>query len=104
MPVSSTFSTSAPKSASSSEQKPPGSRRERSKTFTPERGRLIAPSKAWLGGLAGPSGDPEQPARLGDRGGAPAHVFGHLACLGDQVAVGAGHLAAWQVQVVLDAR
>src|SRR6478672_7810131 len=38
MPVSSTFSTSAPRSASSSEQKPPGSRRVRSRTLTSESG------------------------------------------------------------------
>src|ERR1700722_13557200 len=40
MPVSSTFSTSAPRSASSNEQKPPGSRRERSRTRMPASGRL----------------------------------------------------------------
>src|SRR5271154_2299531 len=42
MPVSSTFSTSAPKSASNSEQKPPGSSRERSSTRTPLSGKLTA--------------------------------------------------------------
>ena len=48
MPVSSTFSTSAPKSASSSEQKPPGNRRERSRTRRPSSGRLT-PGSARLG-------------------------------------------------------
>src|SRR6187549_2818010 len=44
MPVSSTFSTSAPRSASSSEQKPPGSRRVRSRTLTSRSGvmRLVS--------------------------------------------------------------
>ena len=47
MPVSSTFSTSAPKSASNSEQKPPGSSRERSRTRTPCSGRLIPWPPRW---------------------------------------------------------
>src|SRR6478752_1343212 len=38
MPVSSTFSTSAPRSASNSEQKPPGRSRVRSRTLTSARG------------------------------------------------------------------
>src|SRR6476646_3567116 len=90
MPVSSTFSTSAPRSASSSEQKPPGSRRVRSRTLTSLSGRPLTP------------GDPQELARLGDAGGAAADVFGHLPRLGDQLAVGLAHLAVRQVEVVLD--
>src|SRR6476469_951065 len=90
MPVSSTFSTSAPRSASSSEQKPPGSRRVRSRTLTS------------LSGGALTLRNPQQSARLGDGGGAAADVFGHLPGLADQVAVGAAHLAVRQVEVVLD--
>ena len=104
MPVSSTFSTSAPKSASSSEQKPPGSRRERSSTRMPCRGRLIGPSIAAVGLTLRRSrwGSPASrgpPARSRDGGPCP----GHLPGLRDQLAVGARHLAVGQVQVVLQA-
>src|SRR3954453_4295358 len=90
MPVSSTFSTSAPRSASSSEQKPPGSRRVRSRTLTS------------LSGRAGTLRNPQQLARLGDVRRSPADVFGHLPRLRDQLAVGLAHLAVGQVEVVLD--
>src|SRR3954451_18366941 len=90
MPVSSTFSTSAPRSASSSEQNPPGSGRVRSRTLTSLSGRAVT---LW---------NPQQLARLGDAGGATANVFSHLPRLGDQLAVGLAHLAVGQVEVVLD--
>src|SRR4051812_34658533 len=90
MPVSSTLSTSAPRSASSSEQKPPGKSRVRSRTLTS------------LSGSALTLGHSQQLTCLGDAGDLAADVFGHLARLGDQVAVGAAHLAARQVEVVLD--
>src|SRR5437870_3381055 len=90
MPVSSTFSTSAPRSASRSEQKPPGSRRVRSRTLTSLSGRALTLR------------DPEQIARLGDAGGTAANVFGHLPRFRDQLAVGLAHLAVRQVEVVLD--
>src|SRR6476659_3452143 len=90
MPVSSTFSTSAPRSASSSEQKPPGRSRVRSRTLTSLSGRSLT------------LGDPQQLASLGDAGGTAADVLGHLARLGDQLAVRLRHLAARQVEVVLD--
>jgi hypothetical protein len=51
-----------------------------------------------------PSGDPEQAPRLGHGGWAATDVFGHPARLGDQVAIGAGHRAVGEVEVVLDAR
>src|ERR687888_528444 len=73
MPVSSTLTTSAPKSASSCEQKPPGSSRERSSTRTSLSGSSVTPRHTQ-----------------------------HLSRLGDQVAVGARHLAVWQVEVVLE--
>src|SRR3982750_2922657 len=91
MPVSSTFSTSAPRSASSSEQKPPGSSRVRSRTLTSLSGRALM---FWHS---------QQLARLGDAGDTAAYVLGHLPRLGDQVTVGAAHLAVGQVEVVLDA-
>src|SRR6478609_8701112 len=91
MPVSSTFSTSAPRSARSSEQKPPGSSRVRSRTLTSLRGRALT------------LGYPEQLASLCDGGGATADVLGHLARLGDRLAIGLRHLAVRQVEVVLDA-
>src|SRR4249920_618904 len=90
MPVSSTFSTSAPRSAKSSEQKPPGSSRVRSRTLTSLSGRALT------------LGDPQQLASLGHGGSAPTDVLGHLARLGDQLAVGLAHLAVRQVEVVLD--
>src|SRR5690242_2286555 len=90
MPVSSTFNTSAPRSASSSEQKPPGSRRVRSRTRTS------------LSGAALTLRYPQQLPRLLDAGGAAADVFGHLPRLRDQVAVRPRHLAVRQVEVVLD--
>src|SRR4051794_16540903 len=90
MPVSSTFSTSAPRSASRSEQKPPGSSRVRSRTLTSLSGRALTLR------------DPQQLTRLGDAGGTAADVFGHLPRLGDQLAVGLAHLAVRQVEVVLD--
>src|SRR3954454_8955831 len=89
MPVSSTFSTSAPRSASSSEQKPPGSRRVRSRTLTSLSGRALTLR------------DPQQLARLGDAGCAPADVFCHLPGFGDQLAVRLAHLAVRQVEVIL---
>src|SRR3954453_17097652 len=91
MPVSSTFSTSAPRSASRSEQKPPGSSRVRSRTRTSLSGRALTLR------------DPQQLARLGDAGRTAADVFGHLPRLGDQLAVGLAHLAVREVEVVLDA-
>src|SRR4051794_23968303 len=90
MPVSSTFSTSAPRSASRSEQKPPGSSRERSRTLTSLSGRALTLRHS------------QQLASLGDAGHPAPDVLGHLARLGDQVAVGTGHLAVRQVEVVLD--
>src|SRR4051794_28978203 len=90
MPVSSTFSTSAPRSASSSEQKPPGSSRVRSRTLTSLSGRALTLR------------DPQQLARLGDASRTAADVFGHLPRLGNQLAVGLAHVAVWQVEVVLD--
>src|SRR5215468_2383244 len=94
MPVSSTLSTSAPRSASNSEQKPPGSSRVRSRTLTSLSGGALIVTLARR--------HAQQLARLGDGGGAAADVLGHLASLGDQVAVGAAHLAVRQVEVVLD--
>src|SRR3954452_9004692 len=88
--MSSTFSTSAPRSASRSEQKPPGSSRVRSRTLTSLSGRALTLR------------DPQQLPRLGDAGGAAAAVFGHLPRLGDQLAIGLAHLAVRQVEVVLD--
>src|SRR6188474_378745 len=90
MPVSSTLSTSAPRSASRSEQKPPGSSRVKSRTLTSLSGRALTLRHS------------KQLARLADAGNLAADVFGHLPRLGDQVAVGAAHLAVWQVEVVLD--
>src|SRR3954451_12105141 len=108
MRVSSTLSTSAPKSASISEQKPPGRRRERSRTLTPSSGSRVTlatpPAPSARRRSRGHLGlEPEHLARLGHGGGATADVLGHLARLGDQVAVGAGHLAVGQIEVVLDA-
>src|SRR6185503_6842853 len=91
MPVSSTLSTSAPRSASRSEQKPPGSSRVRSRTLTSLSGRALTLRHS------------EQLAGFGDRGHLATDVLGHLPRLGDQVAVGAAHLAVWQIEVVLDA-
>src|SRR5215203_987780 len=54
---------------------------------TPARWIEIATS-----GLRSPRHSQQLP-RLGDAGGAAADVFGHLSGLGDQVAVGAAHLA-----------
>src|SRR6476620_1290343 len=90
MPVSSTFSTSAPRSARSSEQKPPGSSRVRSRTLTSLSGRALT------------LGYPQQLTSLGYGGRAATDVLGHLPRLGDQVAVGAAHLAVRQIDVVLD--
>src|SRR4051794_22303990 len=89
MPVSSTLSTSAPRSASKSEQKPPGSSRVRSRTLTSLSGRALT------------FGHSQQLARLGDAGSAAAYVLGHLPRLGDQVSVGTAHLPVGQVKVVL---
>src|SRR5680860_1269338 len=77
MPVSSTLSTSAPRCS-------------RSRTLTSSSGSALTLRY------------PQQLASLGDRGGAAADVLGHLARLGDQLAVGLRHLAARQVEVVLD--
>src|SRR5882724_148836 len=90
MPVSSTLSTSAPRSASSNEQKPPGSSLVRSRTLTSLSGRALTLRHS------------QQLAGLGDRGDLAADVFGHLPRLADQIAVGAAHLAVGQVEVVLD--
>src|SRR5215218_10231171 len=90
MAVSSTFDTAAPRSDSSSEQKPPGSRRVRSRTLTSLSGRALTLRY------------PEQLARLGDACRTAADVFGHLPRLRDQLAVGLAHLAVRQVEVVLD--
>src|SRR6185503_1502000 len=90
MPVSSTLSTSAPRSASRSEQKPPGSSRVRSRTLTSLSGRALTLRHS------------QQLAGFGDAGDLAADVFGHLPRLADQVAVGAAHLAVGQVEVVLD--
>src|SRR5581483_5612397 len=90
IPVSSTLTTSAPKSARSSEQNPPGSRRERSRTFSPSSGRLMRPHAEKL-------------ARLGDRRRTSPEILGQLPRLGDQLAVGARHAAVREVEVVLEA-
>src|ERR1041384_2273490 len=90
MPVSSTLSTSAPRSASSSEQKPPGSSRVRSRTLTSLSGRALTLR------------DPQQLPGLGDAGGTTTDVFGHLPRLADQLAVRPAHLSVRQVEVVLD--
>src|SRR3954454_23074085 len=107
MPVSSTLRTSAPKSASSSEQKPPGRSLERSRTFTPSSGRVTVATPSAPSARRGSRGhlrlEAEHLAGLGYRRGAAADVLGHLPRLGDQVAVGAGHLAVGQVEVVLQA-
>src|SRR5437763_11088730 len=88
MPVSSTLTISAPKSASSSVQNPPGRSRVRSRTLTP---------------LSGGTGlDAQQPACLVDRRRPPPRVLGHLARLRDQLAVRARHLAVREVEVVLE--
>src|SRR5215212_19590 len=96
MPVSSTFSTSAPKSARRSEQKPPGSRRLRSRTLTSASG-------GFLGGGALTLGDSQELAGLDDGGGSAADVLCHLARFRDQLAIGLRHLPIRQVEVVLDA-
>src|SRR4051794_32894445 len=119
MPVSSTLSTSAPKSASRSEQKPPGSRRERSSTRMPSSARLIAPggqltvgSGQKLLAMALPTAHcppsylhppwcAQQLARLPDAGRPAAHALQDLARLGDEVAVRARHLAVREIEVVL---
>src|SRR3954468_1188502 len=90
MPVSSTFSTSAPMSANSSVQNPPGKSRVRSSTRRPLSGsdtRLHS----------------EQSPGLFDRGGTPAGVLAHLPRLRDQLAVRARHLAVREIEVVLEA-
>src|SRR5437899_6106186 len=88
MPVSSTLTTSAPKSANSSVQKPPGSSRVRSRTLTPLSG--------------GTSLYPQEAARLVHGGRTTAGVLRHLSRLRDQVAVRARHLAVRQIEVVLE--
>src|SRR4051794_14246937 len=90
MPVSSTLSTSAPRSASNSVQKPPGSSRVRSRTLTSLSGRALTLRHS------------QQLPRFGDAGQAAAHVLGHLPRLGDQVSVGAAHLTVRQIEIVLD--
>src|ERR1043166_9673291 len=90
MPVSSTLSTSAPRSASSSEQKPPGNSRDRSRTLTSLSGRALTLRQS------------QQLAGFGDAGDAAADVFSHLPRLGDQVPVGATNLTVRQVEFVLD--
>src|SRR5919204_4364080 len=89
--MSSTLTTSAPRSASSSEQNPPGRRRVRSRTRRSLSGGSFTP---W---------NPEQLACFGDGRNSPADVLRHLPRLGDQVAVRASHLAAREVEVVLEA-
>src|SRR3954463_584768 len=89
MPVSSTLTTSAPRSAKSSVQKPPGSRRVRSRTRSPLSGSDTAL-------------DPQQLAGFVDRRRATAGVLAHLPGLRDQVAIRARHLAVRQIEVVLE--
>src|SRR5688500_12111116 len=105
MPVSSTLITSAPASAKSSEQKPPGRSRDRSRTVTPSSvpGAIIAlpPAECDLAGRCVPSDDSQRSsgspgtqrlgflsqaehlARLGDGCRTAADVLGHLARLRD---------------------
>src|SRR6185437_16313109 len=88
-PVSSTLITSAPKSASSIEQNPPGSSRVRSRTRRPSSGNVM-------------SSDPEQRPRLLDRRGAPAKLLGEPTGRGYQFAVRPRHRPIGQVEVVLE--
>ena len=87
-PVSSTLTTSAPRSASRSEQKPPGRSRVRSRTRTSLSGSAQLRSDPALAHWARASrgASATVAARRPD-------VLGHLARLRDQVAVGARHLA-----------
>src|SRR2546421_12529481 len=89
MPVSSTLTTSAPKSASISEPKPPGSSRVRSRPLSPSSGRLTTLYPQQLASL------------LHHRGAAP-RILGHLPRLRDQLAVRARHRAIGQEEVVLE--
>src|SRR5207244_3499690 len=91
MPASSTLTTSAPRSARSSEQKPPGSSLVRSRTLTSLSGGSVTP------------GDPQHGPGLFDGRRATPDVLGHLPCLRDQLAVRARHVAVRQVEVVLEA-
>src|SRR3954447_1975475 len=88
MPVSSTLSTSAPRSANSSVQKPPGRSRVRSRTLSPLSGNTRSNS--------------EQPAGFLDRRGTATCVLDHLPCLRDEIAVRARHLTIRQIEVVLE--
>src|SRR6266511_5973075 len=97
MPVSSSLTTSAPRSASSSEQKPPGSSRVRSST-------LMSLSGSWLLATRDPLRNTQQLTRLGHRGRPAADVLAHLPRPGDQISVRARHLAVGEVEVVLEAR
>src|SRR2546430_16267126 len=105
MLMSSTFSTSAPKSASSSEQNPPGNRRERSSTRMPCSAPLTRspphalahqsathqrppgrPSKTDTSRLAPHAlRDGQHLARLLHCRRPPPDVFGHLPRLRDQL-------------------
>src|SRR5919108_5954394 len=108
MPVSSTFRTSAPKSASNNEQKPPGKSRERSRTRIPSKGPVIAQSLPPATRHLPPSRlhplrRPQELAGFAHGCNASAHGLHDLASLRDQVAVRARHLAVRQVEVVLQA-
>ena len=98
MPVSSTLSTSAPKSASSSEQKPPGSSRDEVEDADAleRHGVSAAPPPRQRPSR---SRAPRRPSPRAAR--RPRRI---RARLGDEVAVGARHLAVGQVEVVLQAR
>src|SRR5215207_4476922 len=105
MPVSSTLSTSAPKSASRSEQNPPGRRRVRSSTRTSLRAPSLVACCSLLDiELRASSNElrssQQLPRLLDGRHPAPRRLH-HLARLRDQLAVRAGHLAVREVEVVL---
>src|SRR3954451_20760216 len=89
MPVSSTLTTSAPRSANNSVQKPPGRRRVRSSTRSP------------LSGSDTRLHSKQAPGFIARRRTTPG-VLTHLPRLGDQVTVRAPHLAVRQVEVVLE--
>ncbi len=96
MPVSSTFTTSAPKSASSSEQKPPGKRRERSSTRMPSSGRrhVALSSRCGIASIARAS-----------RTVAGRRPMSSVICRAFAISspLELRHLAVRQVQVVLEA-
>src|SRR3954467_12890897 len=101
MLVSSTLTTSAPRAASRSEQKPPGSSRVRSRTRTSDSGSSVM---GELRSRLHPPRHPEKLAGLGDGRRAATDVLCHLTDLGDEVPVRARHVAVRQVEVVLESR